>query len=198
MGGVKNEGPFTPWQLRAENAPWSLVVPGRSRRRQLGRDRVGSKDRIRVRRLAGRRRARRDADDEAGLGGSLRQDDAGPRHVRRPGPGADVPWPCQKPPWGRLTAINAATGDVAWQIPLGITEQLPAGKQNTGRPALAGPIATAGGLLFVASTDDNRFRALETSTGKELWITHARSARQRQPDHLRVEQRQAVRRDRRD
>ena len=28
MGGVKNEGPFTPWQLRAENAPWSLVFPG--------------------------------------------------------------------------------------------------------------------------------------------------------------------------
>ena len=82
-----------------------------------------------------------------------------------------MPWPCQKPPWGRLTAINTATGDVAWQIPLGITEQLPAGKQNTGRPALAGPIATAGGLLFVASTDDNRFRALETTSGKELWIT---------------------------
>ena len=40
-----------------------------------------------------------------------------------------------------LTAINAATGDVVWQVPLGITEQLPAGKQNTGRPALAGPMA---------------------------------------------------------
>jgi quinoprotein glucose dehydrogenase len=64
-----------------------------------------------------------------------------------------------------------ATGDVAWQIPLGITEQLPPGRQNTGRPALAGPIVTAGGLLFVASTDDNRFRALETASGKELWIT---------------------------
>ena len=40
----------------------------------------------------------------------------------------DENWPCQKPPWGRLTAVNASTGDIAWQVPLGITEQLPAGK----------------------------------------------------------------------
>lgn len=82
----------------------------------------------------------------------------------------DTNWPCQKPPWGRLTAVNAATGDIAWQIPLGITEQLPPGKQHTGRPVLAGAITTAGGLLFIASTDDNRFRALDTKTGRELWV----------------------------
>src|SRR5207249_807325 len=83
----------------------------------------------------------------------------------------DANWPCQKPPWGRLTAINASTGDIAWQIRLGITEQLPEGKQDTGRPALAGPIVTASGVLFVASTDDNRFRAFEAKTGKQLWET---------------------------
>ena len=83
----------------------------------------------------------------------------------------DVNWPCQRPPWGRLTAVNASTGDIAWQVPLGITEQLPAGKQNTGRPVLAGAITTVSGLLFIASTDDNRFRALDTKTGKELWVT---------------------------
>src|SRR5262249_3728467 len=63
------------------------------------------------------------------------------------------------------------TGDVAWQIPLGVTDQLPEGKQRTGRPLLAGPIVTGGGLLFIASTDDNRFRALDAKTGKELWVT---------------------------
>jgi quinoprotein glucose dehydrogenase len=82
-----------------------------------------------------------------------------------------VSWPCQKPPWGRLIAVNTTTGDIAWQEPLGITEQLPPAKQNTGRPVLAGPIVTASGLIFVASTDDNRFRALDTRTGKELWVT---------------------------
>jgi quinoprotein glucose dehydrogenase len=80
-------------------------------------------------------------------------------------------WPCQKPPWGRLIAVNAATGDIAWQIPLGITEQLPPGRQNTGRPVLAGPIVTAGGVLFIASTDDNRFRAFDATSGKQLWVT---------------------------
>src|SRR5207237_8085974 len=79
-------------------------------------------------------------------------------------------WPCQKPPWGRLIAVNASTGDFAWQTPLGITEQLPSGKQNTGRPVLAGPIATGRGLLFIASTDDKRFRALDAQTGRELVV----------------------------
>jgi glucose dehydrogenase len=81
-------------------------------------------------------------------------------------------WPCQKPPWGRLTAVNAATGEFAWQVPLGITEQLSPEKQHTGRAAgFAGPMATAAGLVFIASTDDNRFRAIDSKTGQELWVT---------------------------
>ena len=47
----------------------------------------------------------------------------------------------------------------------------PLSKQNTGRPVLAGPIATGGGVLFVASTDDNRFRAFDSRTGRQLWVT---------------------------
>jgi glucose dehydrogenase len=82
-----------------------------------------------------------------------------------------VPWPCQKPPWGRLIAVNTVTGDFAWQVPLGITEGLPEDKQRTGRPVLAGAIVTGSGLLFIGSTDDNRFRAIEAATGKELWTT---------------------------
>ena len=54
-------------------------------------------------------------------------------------------WPCQKPPWGLLTAVNANTGDIAWQVRLGVTDELPEGKQNTGRVNLGGSIATAGG-----------------------------------------------------
>jgi quinoprotein glucose dehydrogenase len=85
--------------------------------------------------------------------------------------GRTVNWPCQKPPWGRLTAVNANTGEFAWQVPLGITEELPAGKQNTGRSvdAFAGPAATAGGLVFIGAVNDNRFRAIDSKNGKELW-----------------------------
>jgi quinoprotein glucose dehydrogenase len=36
---------------------------------------------------------------------------------------------------------------------------------------LAGPIVTASGLVFIASTDDNRFRALDARTGTQLWAT---------------------------
>jgi quinoprotein glucose dehydrogenase len=80
-------------------------------------------------------------------------------------------WPCQKPPWGRLYAINANTGDIAWQSVIGITPGLPPGKQNTGGGGSAGPIATAGGLVFIGATPDNRFRAVDSKTGKELWVT---------------------------
>ena len=77
---------------------------------------------------------------------------------------------CQQPPWGILTAVNVNTGDVAWEVPLGITDNAPAGKQNTGRPMLGGPINTASGLIFVGATDDARFRAFYAKTGKELWV----------------------------
>jgi quinoprotein glucose dehydrogenase len=77
--------------------------------------------------------------------------------------------PCQQPPWGQLTAVNVNTGEFAWRVPLGVTDSLPPGKQNTGRPGNGGSIATAGGLVFIGATDDSRFRAFDARTGKELW-----------------------------
>ena len=83
--------------------------------------------------------------------------------------------PCQEPPWGRLSAVDVNTGKVVWQTPLGITESLPADKQNTGRPNLGHSLATAGGLVFIGASDDNYFRAFETKTGKILWQQKLRS-----------------------
>jgi quinoprotein glucose dehydrogenase len=77
--------------------------------------------------------------------------------------------PCQKPPWGTLTAVDANTGDFAWQVPLGVSDNLPEGKRNTGRGGAAGPIVTAGGLVFIGAAGDGRFRAHDVKTGKELW-----------------------------
>jgi glucose dehydrogenase len=79
-------------------------------------------------------------------------------------------WPCQKPPWGKLIAVNANTGEIAWETVSGITEGLPADKQNTGNGGSAGPIATAGGLVFDGSTTDSRIRAYDSKSGKELWV----------------------------
>jgi len=77
--------------------------------------------------------------------------------------------PCQRPPWARLVAVNANTGDIAWQVPLGTTEALPEGKRNTGGSGSAGPIVTAGGVVIVGATNDRRLRAFDSKTGRELW-----------------------------
>jgi glucose dehydrogenase len=82
------------------------------------------------------------------------------------------PWPCQAPPWGELSAVNVNTGDIVWRIPLGSFPELDAmGIPTTGRTNVGGPIATAGGLVFIAATEDQKFRAFDSKTGKKLWET---------------------------
>jgi quinoprotein glucose dehydrogenase len=105
----------------------------------------------------------------------------------RPGPYRDLPgggrfrdnasnMMCQQPPWGQLIAVNVHTGEFAWRVPLGVTDSLPLGKQKTGRPGNGGPIATAGGVVFIGATDDNRFRAFDARTGSELWAVKLAAA----------------------
>lgn len=77
--------------------------------------------------------------------------------------------PCYRPPWSRLLALDAGTGEILWQSTLGITEALPPERQLTGGSGSAGPTATAGGLVFVGATNDQRFRAFDAATGEELW-----------------------------
>jgi glucose dehydrogenase len=80
--------------------------------------------------------------------------------------------PCQQPPWGQLWAIDVNTGDVAWKVPFGIVPELEAkGIHGTGAPNYGGSIATSGGLVFIAATNDQHFRAFDASTGKVLWDT---------------------------
>lgn len=77
--------------------------------------------------------------------------------------------PCYRPPWSRLVALNAATGEIEWQTTLGTTPELPEGKRATGGSGSAGPTATAGNLVFVGATSDKRFRAFDARNGRELW-----------------------------
>ena len=77
--------------------------------------------------------------------------------------------PCYKPPWARLTAVDANTGQIKWAVPLGIYEDQPEGKQLLGNAGSAGPTVTAGGLVFVGATNDKRFRAFDADTGEQLW-----------------------------
>jgi quinoprotein glucose dehydrogenase len=77
--------------------------------------------------------------------------------------------PCHKGPWAKLVAVNANTGEIAWQSVLGLNESLPEGKQLSGNAGSAGPTVTAGGLVFIGATSDRRFRAFDSKTGKEIW-----------------------------
>jgi len=77
-------------------------------------------------------------------------------------------WPCQKPPWGTLNAVDVNNGEIVWKVPLGSMGRL---KEKTGTPNLGGSIVTAGGLVFIGATMDSRFRAFDAKTGEQLWAT---------------------------
>ena len=176
-GEIYNTGPFTPWAYRAVGTSGTSGTSGRTTLLFPGL-------------VGGPNWGGASFDPNSGyvfvfsqdlgsLGWMEEAEPGSPFPYRRSGPRpssfdvqiGDARWPCQKPPWGRLTAVDGATGDIVWQQPLGTTDGLPADRQNTGRPGRAAAIVTASGLLFIAATDDSRFRALEATTGRELWVT---------------------------
>ena len=182
-GPLHNQGPYTPWMYRgaesrgagnrsaealsAEDRGATLLFPGLAGGPNWG----GVAFDPATRRLLA-------FSQDVGTMGWVEEDtEADPPtyvlRVARPFPFAvrvgGVSWPCQKPPWGALTAVDADTGGIAWRRPLGVTEGLPEKKRETGRPGRASAIVTGGGLAFIASTDDRRFRALDVETGEELW-----------------------------
>jgi quinoprotein glucose dehydrogenase len=86
--------------------------------------------------------------------------------------------PCFAPPWGTLTAIDLNSRKIVWQRPLGTTGGMGPFHTHamvalpTGIFTMGGSITTAGGLVFIAGTTDDRLRAFDEKTGKELWETH--------------------------
>jgi quinoprotein glucose dehydrogenase len=79
-------------------------------------------------------------------------------------------YPGIKPPWGTLNAIDLKTGDYLWRVPLGEYPELAKkGVPTTGTDSYGGPISTAGGLIFIAGTKDEKIRAFDKKTGKVVW-----------------------------
>lgn len=79
-------------------------------------------------------------------------------------------YPGISPPWGTLDAIDMVTGSILWKVPLGEYPALAAkGIHNTGTMSFGGPVATPGGVLFIAGTADAKIRAFSTHSGRVLW-----------------------------
>ena len=185
-GGFYNAGPFTPFLFHEQGAPprSTIIFPGNGGPNwggmaadpKLGYVYVQTHDAA----LSGWVEKKREGGNYGSGNGSPQPYDRG--NINGPGPynGFAAPIrdasgrmlgnaPCQKPPWGRLWAVNANTGEIAWVTTRGINEGLPPGKQNVGGSGSAGPIVTAGGLVFIGATNDRRIRAFDSKTGKEVW-----------------------------
>lgn len=78
--------------------------------------------------------------------------------------------PITRPPWGELLAVDLNKAEIKWRTPLGDIDSLDIpGYDKTGTENFGGPLVTAGGLLFIAGTADEKIRAFHMETGEELW-----------------------------
>ncbi len=102
-------------------------------------------------------------------------------------------YPVNTPPWGTLTAIDLNTGEHKWQIPLGEYKALmDKGIPATGTDNYGGPLVTASGLIFIAATRDEKFRAIDKQTAKILWQTQLPAAGYATPSTYAVNGKQYV------
>ena len=75
--------------------------------------------------------------------------------------------PGNSPPWGTLSSIDLATGDIVWQVPFG--DYLDHEGLGFGAESYGGPVVTAAGLIFIGATPDKQFRAYDVRNGDLLW-----------------------------
>jgi len=70
-----------------------------------------------------------------------------------------------------LTAVDLATGDVRWEVPLGSSPELSmrAEAREWGSLNFGGSLTTAGGLVFIGAARDTTLRAFDVQTGQVLW-----------------------------
>ena len=99
--------------------------------------------------------------------------------------------PINSPPFGTLTAIDVAAGEIRWQVPLGDYPHLAErGITGAGTENYGGPIVTAGGLLFIAASADETLRAFDKRTGEVVWETSLPASGFATPSTYSVEGRQ--------
>jgi quinoprotein glucose dehydrogenase len=102
-------------------------------------------------------------------------------------------YPAMAPPWGVLNAIDLNRGEFVWRVPLGEYPELTArGVPPTGTETFGGAIVTAGGLVFIGGSKDEKFRAFDKSTGRILWEVALPAGGYATPSTYQVDGRQYV------
>ena len=102
-------------------------------------------------------------------------------------------YPGVKPPWGKLNAIDLNKGEIVWQVTLGeLPELTEKGIPPTGTESYGGPVVTAGDIIFIAGTKDEKFRAFDQKTGEILWEYQLPSAGYATPATYMVDGKQYV------
>lgn len=99
-----------------------------------------------------------------------------------------------KPPFSNITAYDMNTGNQLYQIPNGEIITLEAqGITGVGaQTPRSGPVATAGGLLFVNTASDRAVRARDVDTGAVLWEYRFDAATEGVPAVYKVDGRQYI------
>jgi quinoprotein glucose dehydrogenase len=177
IAALRNEGIYTPPSLQG-----TLMYPGNAGGSNWGSVAVDPARRLVVQNQTNLpfvvRLIPRDAYEEEKKAG------AGPLGLREFAPQSGTPYamlrqplqsplqlPCAPPPWGTLAAWSLDDGQIRWQVPLGtVPDRLPVPIPiTTGLPNLGGPLATAGGVVFISAAMDGYLRAFDVETGAELW-----------------------------
>jgi quinoprotein glucose dehydrogenase len=174
---LRNEGIFTPPSLRG-----SLTIPGNAGGSNWGSVAIDPTRRVvllnqthlpfEVRLIP-----RADFEREKGAGRGLlglreyMAQEGTPYAIVREPLLSPLQLPCSPPPWGSLAAVSLDDGRVLWQVPLGgVPDQLRIPiEASIGLPNLGGPLATAGGLVFISAAMDGILRAFDVETGAVLW-----------------------------
>ncbi len=78
-------------------------------------------------------------------------------------------YPGIKPPWGQLVAVDLNTGEPVWKQTIGDYPELKAKGIHAGSENFGAPAVTAGGVVFIAATRDEKIRAFNKLTGELLW-----------------------------
>ena len=70
---------------------------------------------------------------------------------------------------GELVAVNLASGEIEWRVPLGsVEEEYGEGAKDMGATTIGPTLVTRGGIVFAGASDD-RFHAYDSRRGRLLW-----------------------------